>query len=81
MQPNCVECRRLWREYSAVARELVRLDSKLKAAALIPDRVAMEELTHQLESATAMRTQLREEIDEHEARTHGKKVKRGSAAE
>jgi hypothetical protein len=70
--PNqtCYECQRLWQEYARATTDHIRLDSKLRVAALSRDQDAILTLTHQVESAEERREWAREAIRKHEATPH-----------
>jgi hypothetical protein len=70
--PNqtCDECHRLWQEYARATTDHVRLDNKLRLAALTHDPKAIQVLTHQIEGAEEQREWAREAIRKHEASGH-----------
>jgi hypothetical protein len=59
----------LWQEYARATTDHIRLDSKLRLAALSHDQAAIVVLTHEVESAEEQREWTREAIRKHEA-TH-----------
>ena len=63
------ECHSLWQEYASATTEHIRLDSKLRLAALSHEQEGIPPLTKQVESAGALRESTREAIRQHEA-TH-----------
>lgn len=67
---KCDECQRLWREYSAATNEHIKLESKLKLAALSRDDEAVIDLTPRVERAGERRLQAREAIRAHEKVAH-----------
>jgi len=67
--PICEECHSLWQEYASATTEHIRLDSKLRLAALSHEREVIPALTQQVETAGALRESTREAIRQHEA-TH-----------
>jgi hypothetical protein len=64
--PNCVECERLWQEYASSVTAHIRIDGKLKLAALTCLHERIPELTLQVEAAGQHRELIREEIRQHE---------------
>jgi hypothetical protein len=66
---KCDECQRLWQEYSRATTDHIRLDSKLRLAALSYDQEGILVLTRQVEGAEEQREWAREAIRKHEA-TH-----------
>ena len=78
MWPNCEECARLWKEYARATTAHLRVDSKLRVAALAHDSQQIIALTPELEAAESSRTLLREAIHEHERLAHGKASARGT---
>jgi len=67
--PTCKDCQSLWQEYASATTEHIRLDSKLRLAALSHEQEGIPPLTKQVESAGALRESTREAIRQHEA-TH-----------
>lgn len=67
---DCVECQRLWRAYSSVTTEHIRLESKLQIAAIAHEDVVIVELTPQVEKAAAKRSAVRHAIKAHELLAH-----------
>ena len=68
--PNCEDCQRLWREYALGTTEHIRLDSKLRLAALEHDEEKIRTLTPEVERAEETRYTLRRAIREHDVKTH-----------
>ena len=68
--PTCEECQRLWHEYAHATTAHIRLESKLRLAALSHEHESIPELTIQAENAGVLRTSLRETIQKHDL-THG----------
>jgi len=68
-QPGCEECDRLWREYASATVEHVRLESKLRLAALCHEDEKIEALTLDAEQAGITRRGWLDSIRKHEA-TH-----------
>jgi len=66
---ECKECLRLWREYGEATSEAVRLESKLRFAALQGDHHLIQSLTQDVEQAGEKRRAAREAIRIHEG-TH-----------
>jgi hypothetical protein len=67
--PVCEECHRFWQEYASATTEHIRLDSKLRLAALSHEHELIPSLTQEVETAGALRESTREAIRKHEA-TH-----------
>jgi hypothetical protein len=67
--PNCDDCQRLWHEYAEATTAHIKLDNRLKLAALQNEDEKIPDMTLLTEQAGALRTSLREAILEHE-RTH-----------
>jgi hypothetical protein len=67
---DCVTCQRLWREYSAATAEHIKLEGKLKIAALSRETGHVSELTVFVEKAAAERVAARRAIAEHQWATH-----------
>jgi len=67
---KCDECQRLWQEYARTTTDHIRLDSKLRIAALSHDPEAIQVLTRQVEGAEEQREWTREAIRKHEASGH-----------
>lgn len=65
--PNCEECGRLWREYSAATIEHLRIENKLRLATLCRDAAAIDRLTGEAKVAADARGNLRTAIRDHEA--------------
>ena len=63
---ECNECVRLWREYGTATTAHIRLDNKLRFAALQDDHVHIKSLTLETETAERNRTNIRESIRLHE---------------
>ena len=63
---TCDECQRLWQEYARATTDHIRLDNKLRFAALSHDHEDIPILTKQVESAGAVRESTRESIRKHE---------------
>jgi hypothetical protein len=72
MHPDCEECQRLWHNYSAATTDHIRLDSKLRLAALERDYGQIERLTPDVEAAERKRNNLREAIASHDRSAHTK---------
>jgi len=68
--PNCEECQRLWQEYAQATTAHIKLDSKLRLAAIGHEHEQVPELTRQVEKAGALRASLREAIQKHDL-AHG----------
>ncbi len=68
---ECPECQRLWREYSSVTIEHIRLEGKLKIAVLRRELEAIAELTRATEKAAKARSLAHQAIDKHEVSEHG----------
>jgi hypothetical protein len=66
---ECQECVRLWREYGLATTAHVRLDNKLRFAALQDDHSLIQSLTLELEALGEIRDIAREAIRRHEG-TH-----------
>jgi hypothetical protein len=75
MQFECEECVRLWQDYFISTTEHVRLDGKLKLAALARADDWIMRLTPQLEDAAARRKSHREALLAHEQAAHPKQAK------
>ncbi len=71
MHSDCPECQRLWRDYAAATTEHIRLDGKLRLAALDFDHEQVALLTPQSEAAGNSRKKTREAIRQHERNEHG----------
>jgi hypothetical protein len=66
---ECQECVRLWREYGSTTTAHVRLDNKLRFAALQDDHPLIQSLTLELKALGAIRSAAREAIRRHDG-TH-----------
>jgi hypothetical protein len=66
MRHKCEKCVRLWRDYGTATAMHVRLDNKLRFAALQDDHVLIESLTLETEAAERNRNNIRESIRLHE---------------
>ena len=70
-QPEaCPECERLWREYEHATMHHVKLEGKLKIAAIQHDAEAVAELALTVDAAAHLRELAREALKRHES-THG----------
>jgi hypothetical protein len=67
---NCEGCQRLWRDYSHATTDHIRLDSKLRLAALERDSERIAGLTLRVEAAELARSAARDAIRKHEAELH-----------
>ena len=63
----CDECSELWRQYSVATATHVRLEHKLRLAALHNELNLIQTLTVETEGAEKIRNTLRELIHKHEA--------------
>ncbi len=66
MARECVECERLWREYSNATAEHIRLVSAYQDAARQGNESAARSLYKLLASAESLRLQKRRELAEHD---------------
>jgi len=64
--PACAECHTLWQQYARTTTDHIRLDSKLRLAALSHEPEAVVVLTQQVEKAEEQREWAREAIRKHE---------------
>jgi hypothetical protein len=71
MVVGCEECGRLWRELANATGAAIRIDNKLKIAAIQRDYEKVTILTLETETAFAVRDQAREMIRLHEVAEHG----------
>jgi hypothetical protein len=69
MHSSCEQCGELLRKYGVAATTYVRLDNKLRFAALQRDCNLVQMLTLESERAEKTRSELRQSIHDHEA-TH-----------
>jgi hypothetical protein len=67
---ECNECVRLWREYGTATTAHIRLDNKLRFAALQDDHPLIQALTLELEVLGEIRYSAREAIRRHESTRH-----------
>jgi hypothetical protein len=67
---DCEECQRLWREYAVATTNHIRLDSKLRLAALERDLEGIRMLTIEVETAERERAASRDVLRRHEAEAH-----------
>jgi hypothetical protein len=74
MIAGCEECRDLWRVYGLATTAHIRLQSKLRIAALEDDLDEIAALTPQLEAAEKARADQREAIRRHEQTAHANAV-------
>ena len=72
MVDGCSHCQDLWRGYSEATTAHIRLDNKLKTAALKHDREAVELLRRDCDAAEQARREAREAMRRHEESAHGK---------
>jgi len=63
----CEDCSELWRQYSVATATHVRLENKLRLAALHNELSLIQTLTVETEGAEKTRNELRELIHKHEA--------------
>lgn len=66
----CDECKRLWGELGDATAIAIRLDNKLKLAALQHNYEKMKILAPQTKAAFVVRDQAREKVRLHEAAEH-----------
>ena len=66
VRSSCEECTRLWREFAAATTEHIRLDSKLRLAALEHNGEKITWLKPRVECAQRLRNELRVAIRKHE---------------
>ena len=64
--PNCDECQRLWHEYAQATTAHIKLEGKLRLAALAHEHETIPALTIQAEGAGVLRASLREAIRKHD---------------
>jgi hypothetical protein len=69
--PNCDECQRLWQEYAQATTGHLKLDNRLKLAALKNEHEKIPALTDQTERAGELRASFREAIQKHELAHEG----------
>ena len=74
----CETCQRLWREYSSATTEHVKLENKLRLAALKRDYEGLKELTLKVEQAVHARETAREDIRLHEVMMHSRVLANGA---
>jgi hypothetical protein len=67
MHQNCNECTRLWNEYALATRHYLKLEGKLQIADGSRDESAVVRLRPMLERAAAERSELRRQIEMHQA--------------
>jgi hypothetical protein len=75
---ECQECVRLWREYGTATTAHVRLDNKLRFAALQDDHPLIHSLTLELEALGEIRHAARDAIRRHEGTHLGKAAAAGA---
>ena len=69
---RCAICEGLWREYATATNDHIRIEGKVKAAALRGEDGALPVLTNELENAAQARVTVREAIKRHETEAHTK---------
>ena len=71
MVTDCHVCARLWRQFAAITMEAIRIDNKLKTAALQHNYEIVAILTIEAKAAFISRDQAREIIRLHDLAEHG----------
>ena len=71
MQQDCLDCQRLWREYSSATNSHVALETRLREAVQSPNGASAETLRKEVAAAAEMRQSARQAIERHEAEAHG----------
>jgi len=69
---RCAICEGLWREYATATNDHIRIEGKVKAAALRGEDEALLILTNELETAAQARVTIREAIKRHDTEAHTK---------
>jgi malonyl CoA-acyl carrier protein transacylase len=71
MQQDCLECQRLWREYSGATNSHVALENRRRQAVRSGDTPSVEKLQKEVAFAAQNRESARQAIEQHEAQAHG----------
>ena len=80
MVEDCQECQRLWRDYAQATNTHVRLENKLKTAALKHDHILAAALKTECDAAADARRTTREAVRLHEVEMHGEEAANDAAA-
>jgi len=67
---GCAECERLWQEYSRATSDHIRLEGKLKVAALSYDPDQVSTLSALVQRAAGERTAARDAVNSHTTSGH-----------
>jgi hypothetical protein len=70
LNKTCLECNRLWGEYSNVIQKTFRLEERLSYAKLRQDDEQVKALTARLASLANSQTRLGQALTEHEGQAH-----------
>lgn len=70
MHSDCPECQRLWHEYAVAIRTHIRLEYKLRGAAMEGDPEQIQAIPEDADRADLARANLREAIRNHEEKAH-----------
>jgi hypothetical protein len=70
MNSDCLQCVALWRDYATSTQAHFALESRLQLAGLDHDHAVVKRLLPEAQAAAERRSELRQQIQEHEHVVH-----------